>query len=132
VSVVASEAPHVTHDGVTFVYPDPERRLDEVRLHQELLRPRPGPAFPPRDDSGLWRLSFPRLGVDRMEYVFELRSGDGSTLVCDPGNPLRAAGPFGDKSVIEFPGYRAPAWAARAEPLRGPVEVVSVSSRILP
>jgi enterochelin esterase-like enzyme len=28
----------------------------------------------------------------------------------DPGNPLRAPGAFGDKSVVVAPGYSAPAW----------------------
>ena len=32
--------------------------------------------------------------------------------VCDPANPLRAPGAFGDKSVLEFAGYRPPAWLA--------------------
>jgi enterochelin esterase family protein len=40
-----------------------------------------------------------------------LRHPDGGTEeICDPGNPLRAPGAFGDKSVVEFPDYHAPAW----------------------
>jgi enterochelin esterase family protein len=46
-----------------------------------------------------------------MEYRFELvHHHGGRELICDPLNSLRAAGPFGEKSVVEFPGYRAPAW----------------------
>jgi enterochelin esterase family protein len=46
-----------------------------------------------------------------MEYRLELRHPDGGVEeVCDPANPLRAPGAFGDKSVLEFAGYRPPAW----------------------
>src|SRR3954452_22427127 len=34
----------------------------------------------------------------------------------DPSNPLRAPGAFGEKSVIEFPGYARPAWLDGAGP----------------
>jgi enterochelin esterase family protein len=34
-------------------------------------------------------------------------------VVCDPTNPRRAPGAFGDKSVLELPGYRRPAWLDR-------------------
>ena len=59
----------------------------------------------------VWRLRFPRPPVDRFEYQLELERRNGSReLVLDPTNPLRAPGPFGEKSVVEFPGYRPPAW----------------------
>ncbi|MDQ3029244.1 MAG: alpha/beta hydrolase-fold protein [Actinomycetota bacterium] len=49
---------------------------------------------------------------------------------CDPGNSLRAPGAFGDRSVVEFPGYRAPAWCDD-EPLGGQLlEVAVPSSRL--
>ena len=48
----------------------------------------------------------------------------------DPANPLRAHGPFGDKSVIEWPEYRAPDWLVSiADP--GPVERVELRCRRL-
>jgi enterochelin esterase-like enzyme len=86
------------------VLPDPGHEHAEVVLAQEVVRPRPGPAFAWRD--GAWRLEFPRPEVDRLEYLLAI---DGA-LVPDPGNPLRAPGPFGEKSVIEWPEYRPPAW----------------------
>jgi enterochelin esterase-like enzyme len=46
-----------------------------------------------------------------MEYLFRVeRAGGESAVVADPGNPLTAAGAFGARSVVEFPGYRPPSW----------------------
>lgn len=93
-------------------------------LGQELVRPRPGPPFEWSD--GLWRLRFERPEVDRLEYLIGV-DGD---FVPDPTNPLRAPGPFGDKSVIEWPEYEPPAWLGTiADP--GPVEQIEVRSRRL-
>ena len=83
---------------------DPGHRYGEVVLGQELARPRPGPPFEWSD--GAWRLTFARPEVDRLEYLIGV---DGS-FEPDPANDLRAPGPFGDKSVIEWPEYQRPAW----------------------
>jgi enterochelin esterase family protein len=104
--------------------PDPERALGEVELYQELVRPRHGPRFEWRD--GAWRLGFPRPDVDRMEYLLVV---DGS-FAPDPANPLRAPGPFGDKSVIEWPEYRRPEWLDSIADA-GPVEELEVRCRRL-
>ncbi|MFV0460288.1 MAG: alpha/beta hydrolase [Actinomycetales bacterium] len=37
-------------------------------------------------------------------------------FVLDPTNPRTTPGPFGSQSVIEFPGYRAPAWLSAGGP----------------
>jgi enterochelin esterase family protein len=106
------------------VLPDTERRLHEVVLGQEVRRPRPGPPFEWRD--GAWRLTFERAEVDRMEYLL----GVDGAFAPDPANPLRAPGPFGDKSVIEWPEYEPPAWLdSIADP--GPVEEIEVRCRRL-
>jgi enterochelin esterase-like enzyme len=96
--------PSVRDDAVRFRVDDPEGAFHAVRLRQEIRRPRDGPPFDPRD--GGWELEFARPQVDRMEYLIDV---DGH-LATDPGNPLRAPGAFGEKSVIEFPGYAPPAW----------------------
>lgn len=103
---------------------DPEHRHTEVVLGQEVSRPRPGPPFQWQD--GAWRLSFARPEVDRLEYLLGI---DGS-FVPDPGNPLRAAGPFGDKSVVEWPEYERPAWLESIAD-SGPVEAFEVRCRRL-
>jgi len=104
--------------------PDPDRRLGKVLLGQDYSRPRPGPPFDWAD--GVWRLTFPRPDVDRMEYLLAV-DGD---LVPDPANPLRAHGPFGDKSVVEWPEYEAPVWLDTIAD-HGPVEEIEVRCRRL-
>ena len=104
--------------------PDPEHRFGEVVLGQEVSRPRPGPPFEWSD--GAWRLTFARPEVDRLEYLIGV---DGS-FVPDPGNGLRAPGPFGDKSVVEWPEYEAPAWLDSIADA-GPVEELEVRCRRL-
>jgi enterochelin esterase family protein len=103
---------------------DPEHRYSEVVLGQEVARPRRGPPFAWSD--GVWRLNFARPEVDRLEYLL----GVDGTFAPDPGNPLRARGPFGDKSVIEWPEYEPPAWLESIADA-GPVEEVELRSRRL-
>jgi len=108
-SATAAAGPIVHPSEVRFVLPDPERKLKRVVLAQEVMRPRLGPAF--RRQGDVWICSFPRPDADRFEYLLELTWRRGRTeLVPDPANPLRAAGPFGDKSVVELETYRAPDW----------------------
>lgn len=95
-----------------------------MRLYQELERPRLGPAFT-RDEEG-WRLRVRRPDADRLEYLLEL-DGD---LCPDPENPLRAPGPFGEKSVVEWPEYEPPAWLDTPADT-GPIEQVELRSRRL-
>jgi enterochelin esterase family protein len=111
----------VLPDAVEFVVRRPWKR---VSLAQEVQRPRLGPPFERVDDE--WRLRFPRHEVDRMEYLLEL---DGR-LQLDPGNAKRAPGPFGDKSVIEWPEYTPPAWLDSIAD-EGPREWIEVRCRRL-
>jgi enterochelin esterase-like enzyme len=110
--ITVATGPLIGPDGVTFVLPDPDRALSRVWLCQELRRPRLGPTMRrlPAGGDG-WALAWRRGGVDRMEYLFRVeRAGGESAVVADPGNPLTAAGAFGARSVVEFPGYRRPSW----------------------
>lgn len=102
--------------AVTFRVSDPGRRLAGVRLRQDGRIP--GDQLDFRRNGEGWELAVDRPAVCRMEYLLELRHGNGSTeLVTDPGNPVQAPGAFGPKSVREFPCYAAPGWlTARARP----------------
>ena len=129
----AGAGPEVTAARVTFRVPDPDAALQDVRLYQEVQRPRVGPSFTRVEGTATWELDFPRPAVDRMEYQLALRyPGAGPVLLPDPANPLRADGPFGEKSVVEFPGYHPPAWLARTGRRPAPATTgLAVPSRVL-
>ena len=88
---------------------DPEERYAAVRLRSDL----PG-TLEYRRDGEDWTLDVgARVGgtVSRLEYELELVHADGgSEWVCDPENPLRAPGAFGEKSVLLLEGYEPPPW----------------------
>ncbi len=109
----------------TLVLDDPERRYAAVRLCSDLH-------LPSRDfqrDDGAWVLRLPQVQLARLEYQLELVGPDGATeVVCDPGNPRRAPGAFGEKSVLPAPGYRPPAWL---EEPGVPATVDALSVRVL-
>ena len=68
---------------------------------------------PLRQVAGCWELRVARPPVQRLEYLFEVTDSDGATtMICDPAAP-RTPTPFGDHSVLEFPGYREPGWLTR-------------------
>lgn len=117
----------VTTDSVRFVLDDPDGLYDRVTLLQELQRPRLGPAFD-RTRTG-WSLQFPRPDVRRMEYLLHVVHHDGAeTLIADPKNPRRTPGPFGEKSVIEWPEYRLPRWLHPRQAIVGSIEEHAVES----
>jgi enterochelin esterase-like enzyme len=99
---------------IGFRLGDHEGRLDGVRLVQHIgLGRADGAGLDFRFDAttGTWELRLPRPPVQRLEYRLELRHRDGGTeTVCDPDNPVRASGGFGDTSVLRCPGYREPEW----------------------
>ena len=105
----ATIGPDVTTQKVTFRLSDPRHGLAGVRLVQDVGVPGDRLDFA-RTASG-WELTLPRPPVWRMEYRLDLRHRDGGREeACDPGNPRRAPGAFGDKSVVEFPDYLRPPW----------------------
>ena len=101
---------------------------DQVALVHELRRPR---VVPFRRRGRDWELTLARPDVDRLEYLLELRDGHAVERVPDPGNPLRAPGAFGEKSVVEFPSYRPPEWVSDDESPEGRREQRSLRSRTL-
>jgi enterochelin esterase family protein len=113
-------------DLLRFAYRERGPRLAAVRLAHEL----PGFPYELTRRGRTWELVAPPPDADRLEYQFELIHRNGrSEWVVDPDNPLRASGPWGDKSVIELPGYEPPEWLA-AEPV-GTTEPTTIKSRVL-
>ncbi|MEO6501191.1 MAG: alpha/beta hydrolase-fold protein [Jatrophihabitantaceae bacterium] len=106
---VTLSGPVVDAVGVTLRLHDPHARLRGVRLSQDIRIPGEQLDFHYR--RGWWTLRVQRPAVDRMEYLLELRHhNEGRETIADPENPLRVAGAFGDKSVIEFPDHHRPGW----------------------
>ena len=121
----------VSVDEVVFRLPDPAHALAGVRLQQDVRIPGELLDFRYDEDSATWVLSIARPDVDRIEYSFEVRDAHGSSeWICDPTNPTRVGGAFGDKSVLEMPEYTRPAWLDAAPP-RGPRRELSLASRNL-
>jgi enterochelin esterase-like enzyme len=122
---VRSEAgPRVSEDAVEFTVADP--RLAGVALLHELRRPR---RLEFAREGETWRLVFPRPQADRLEYLLELTYRTGRRDIApDPQNPRRAPAPFGEKSVIEFPGYEPPEWAGDDEAATGSLRALPLDS----
>jgi enterochelin esterase-like enzyme len=121
--------PVVDRDTIRFTFPDADRALSAVRLVQDVRIP--GDLLGFVWAGGAWTLHIDRPPVDRLEYKLELAYPDGgqqSTI--DPGNPVTTPGAFGDKSVLELPGYQRPDWLdspappGRARPLEIPTRSV--------
>ena len=78
-----------------------------------------------------WTLRMPAPALDRFEYALAVQRADGSDEHwTDPANPLRAPGAFGEKSVVQLPGYAEPAWLA-AERVPGATDALTVASSAL-
>ena len=94
---------------MTFRLADPEGRYAAVRLCSDLpLSDRERSYVRDGDD---WVLEIDAPAIARLEYHVEVTDADGvSETGPDPGNPLRAPGAFGEKSVLLLPGYEPPAW----------------------
>jgi enterochelin esterase-like enzyme len=98
-------------DTLSFRLADPDRHLTGVRLVQHAGVPADRVDFGYDDADRAWVLRVPRPPLWRLEYLLERRYPDGGTeTVCDPDNPHRVGGAFGDKSVVECPDYVEPDW----------------------
>jgi enterochelin esterase-like enzyme len=90
---------------------DPDERYAAVRLCSDLPLSEGRRTYARHD--GEWRLRLVPPPVARLEYQLEVVHRDGHReRLCDPVNPHRAPGAFGEKSVLLLPGYTAPRWLA--------------------
>ena len=79
-----------------------------------------------RADGAAWVLDVPRPAVQRLEYRFAVARGDEVEVVLDPSNPVTVRTAFGDRSVLEMPGY-APPWWLQAPAVEGRMESMSLA-----
>ena len=79
-----------------------------------------------RPDGAAWVLDVPRPAVQRLEYRFAVARGDEVEVVLDPTNPVTVRTAFGDRSVLEMPGY-APPWWLSAPAVEGRMESMSLA-----
>jgi enterochelin esterase-like enzyme len=108
---------------VVFRLPDPDGAFAAVRLSSDV------PCRPFERAGSDWVLELELPDVLRLEYTLEVTyRGGGSASMLDPGNPKRAPGAFGEKSVLELPGYAAPAWLGE-EAVPGRMDEASVRGR---
>jgi enterochelin esterase-like enzyme len=94
---------------VCFRLHDHDQRLSSVRLVQRVVFAPPDFSYDPA--SRTWELRLPRPPVRRIEYKLELHHPDGGTeTVCDPDNPRKVGGGYGESSVVWCTDYREPDW----------------------
>ncbi len=117
-------------DEVTFELADAQERYRAVWLTSGLSLRGEDRALR-RAAGGTWSITLPRPAVDRLEYEFEVQRADGtSEHICDPANPERTEGEFGERSVRLLGSYRKPAWLDEAA-VPGDTEALSIHSRAL-
>src|SRR3954466_14851449 len=88
---------------------DPDHEFQTVRLASDLHLDEAQRTF--RRNGNGWLLEVELPDVLRLEYKLEVTNAEGhSDWILDPDNPKRAPGAFGEKSVLELPGYTPPAW----------------------
>ena len=106
---------------------DPDGRFNAVRLASDLPLSHEQRSFTRNGDG--WRLELDVPDLLRLEYKLEVDHADGGTEhLCDPDNPQRAPGAFGEKSVLELPGYEPPAWLDE-EGVEGEYAAVEIRGR---
>ncbi len=112
---------------VALRFDDPDGTFAAVRLASDLPLNDEQRSFARNGDG--WTLELELPDVLRLEYKLEVEHADGGVEhICDPGNPARAPGAFGEKSVLELPGYTPPAWL-QAEAVEGRTDELTVRGR---
>jgi enterochelin esterase family protein len=126
VTSLAAE-PAVVDGAIRFAFPH-EPGLRRVSLRHELRRPR---VLQFERRGRRWELRLDPPPADRFEYLLELERVTGTEVIPDPANPLRARGPFGDKSVVELPTYEPPTWVGDEVSQEGTLRGLRLESRRL-
>jgi enterochelin esterase-like enzyme len=100
-----------TGSEVCFRLRDHGQRLSSVRLQQGVWPRSQALDFSYDRGTHTWELRLPRPPVHRIEYKLDVtHAGAGTETICDPDNPRRVGGAFGDSSVLWCTDYREPDW----------------------
>ncbi|MBD3781868.1 MAG: esterase [Micrococcales bacterium] len=112
------------HDGlVRFGLDAADEAVTAVSLDCDPVVPGPR-AF--RRVGTEWVLELPAPPLGRLEYRLAVTRGEQTEVGPDPANPRRVATAFGDRSVLELPGY-APPWWLDAPVVDGRLEPMAVA-----
>ncbi len=113
-AATVADPPKVLDRWVRFRVADPDRRY-AARHPASATRWSPAPAGRSAAAAGGWELRIPRPSLARLEYQLGVvdHHGQASSQV-DPANPRRVDTAFGQKSVVELPGYEPALVADRA------------------
>jgi len=113
---------------VTFVY---RGAADAVYLQHWIYGLPSAVPFQRLEGTDLWYLEQEIPPRSRVEYKFEVQTGELSRLIRDPLNPQLAHDPFGANSVCQGAEYEEPEWAgADAEARAGILEAGVVPSPV--
>ena len=105
--VAETRFPLVDGTDVTFVF---RGNADAVYLRCWISGLDTAQPFQKLADTDLWATTIELPKGSRIEYKFEVVSGDHKELILDPLNDVKAHDPFGANSVCQASGYERPAW----------------------
>ena len=122
----STEFPLVDGSDVTFVY---RGIADAVYLRCWISGLDTAQPFQKLNGSDLWAATIELPRGSRIEYKFEVVTGDSRQLIVDPLNDVLAHDPFGANSVCQGSGYVRPRWTEPNPDARaGVLDTLSIES----
>ncbi len=126
--LAAREFPLVEGQTVTFVW---RGEADRVHLRHWIYGLPSSQPLRRLAGTDLWFLSIDLPPGSRIEYKFEVFSGNSFELAIDPLNPHLATDPIGTNSVVHAAGYEIPDWTLFDPDARpGQVELLAFGSEV--
>ncbi len=124
--IAKTDFPLVDPTGVTFVF---RGEADGVHLRHWIYGLPTAASLAPLGNHDIWYLHLDLPPGSRIEYKFEIVTGDNSEWIVDPLNESVARDPFGANSVCRAFGYSRPDWTLPDPQARtGTIDHLSVYS----